>query len=235
MGTIFAGSIHGIHSIVDSIATSWHIVASESLNSTIGKPETGKLKQMEEEGQKNRSVNIKSFVLIVMLAVGVGIIILLQLKDSSFKTSGTPLPGKDVPAPDFAFPGLDGKKVSLADYRGKLVLLNIWATWCAPCVAEMPSMEKLYQKLKNEGFILIAVSIDETGAEAVMPFIKKHKLSFPVLTDTQGDIKHLYQVTGIPESFIIDKNGMIVEKIVGPRDWATSSAIRFFRNLIQSN
>ena len=143
--------------------------------------------------------------------------------------------GKGVLAPDFTFPGPDGKKISLSDYRGKLVLLNVWATWCAPCVAEMPSMEKLYRELKGEDFELVAVSIDETGAEAVTPFMKNHKLSFPVLLDTRGDIKSLYQVTGIPESFIIDKNGMIVEKIVGPRDWATTSAIRFFRNLVQSN
>ena len=96
-------------------------------------------------------------------------------------------------------------------------------------------MEKLYQELKDEGFELLAVSVDETGTEAVAPFMKKHKLGFPVLLDTAGDIKSLYQVTGIPESFIIDKDGIIVEKIIGPRDWAASGAIRFFRNLIQSN
>jgi len=115
------------------------------------------------------------------------------------------------------------------------VLLNIWATWCAPCVAEMPSMEKLYQELEDEGFELLAVSVDESGAEVVTPFMKKHKLSFPVLIDTEGAIKSLYQLTGIPESFIIDKDGIIVEKVIGPRDWAASGAISYFRNLIQSN
>jgi len=174
-------------------------------------------------------------MLIVLIVVGVGIIVLLQTKDSSFNLSGKPLLGKGVSAPDFTFPGLDGKKVSLADYKGKVVLLNIWATWCAPCVAEMPSMEKLYRELKDEGFVIVAVSVDETGTDAVAPFMKKHKLGFPVLLDTVGDIKSLYQVTGIPESFIIDKDGIIIEKIIGPRDWAASGAIRFFRNLVQSN
>ena len=190
---------------------------------------------MKEETQKARRINLQSIMLIVLIMVGVGIIVLLQTKDSSFNLSGKPGLGKGVPARNFTFPGLDGKKVSLADYKGKVVLLNIWATWCAPCVAEMPSMEKLYQELKDEGFELLAVSVDESGAEAVTPFMKKHKLSFPVLLDTQGDIKILYQLTGIPESFIIDKDGIIVEKVIGPRDWAASGAISYFRNLIQSN
>ena len=190
---------------------------------------------MKEEKQSVRRVNFKSIILIVLAIAGVGIMVLLQSKNSSFNQFGKPLLGKGVPAPNFTFPGLDGKKVSLADYKGKVVLLNIWATWCAPCVAEMPSMEKLYQELKNEDFEILAVSVDESGAEAVNPFMKKHKLDFPVLLDTKGDIKTLYQATGIPESFIIDKDGIIVEKIIGPRDWAASGAIRFFRNLIQSN
>ena len=190
---------------------------------------------MKEENQSTRRGNLQSIILIILIVVGVGIIVLLQLKDSPFTPSGKPLLGKSVPAPDFTFPGLDGKKVSLADYKGKVVLLNIWATWCAPCVAEMPSMEKLYQELKNEDFVILAVSVDETGTEAVAPFMKKHKLGFPVLLDTAGDIKNLYQVTGIPESFIIGKDGIIIEKIIGPRDWAASGAIRFFRNLVQSN
>ena len=190
---------------------------------------------MKQENQSVRRVNFRTLVLIVLMAVGVGIIVLLQLKDSPFYSSGKPLLREGVPAPNFSLPDLEGKKVSLTDFKGKIVLLNIWATWCAPCVAEMPSMEKLYQELKGEDFELLAISVDESGAEAVTPFIEKHNLGFPVLLDTKGEIKNLYQATGIPESFIIDKDGMIVEKIIGPRDWADSSAIRYFRNIIQSN
>ena len=190
---------------------------------------------MKAENQSARRVNLQSIVLIVLVVVGVGIIVLLQSKDSSFSPSGKPLLGKGVPAPDFTFPGLDGKKVRLTDYKGKVVLLNIWATWCAPCVAEMPSMEKLYQELKSEGFEILAASIDVSGAKVVIPFIKKHRLSFPALTDTKGAIKNLYLTTGVPESFIIDKDGIIEERVIGPRDWATPGAIRYFRNLIQRN
>ena len=179
---------------------------------------------------------MKSKILLILLViVGVGIIVLLQTKDSSFNLSGKPRLGKGVPAPDFTLPGLDGNKISIAEYKGKVIFLNIWATWCPPCVEEMPSMEKLYQKLKGESFEILAVSIDVSGSESVLPFMKKHKLSFPALLDTKGDIKNLYQTTGVPESFIIDKEGIIVEKIIGPRDWASPGAIRSIRNLIQKN
>jgi peroxiredoxin len=96
-------------------------------------------------------------------------------------------------------------------------------------------MEKLHQELKDEDFKILAVSIDVSGAKAVIPFMKKHKLSFSALTDTEGAIKSLYQTTGVPESFIIDKQGIIVEKVIGPRDWAAPITIRSFQNLIQKN
>jgi peroxiredoxin len=188
---------------------------------------------MKEEIQEVRKVNLQSIMLIVLIIVGVGILVLLQNKDSFFDLSGKPRLVKGVPAPNFTLLGLDGKMVSLDDYKGKVVLLNIWATWCPPCVEEMPSMEKLYQELKGENFEILAVSIDVLGAKEVIPFMKKYKLSFPALTDSKGAIKSLYQTTGVPESFIINKDGIIVEKVIGPRDWATPVAIRYFRNLIK--
>ncbi len=190
---------------------------------------------MSEEIRNVRKLSFQPLMLIVLIVVGVGIIVLLQTKDSSFNLSGKPRFEKGVPAPNFTLPDLNGKMVSLTDYKGNVVLLNIWATWCPPCVEEMPSMEKLHQELKDESFEILAVSIDVSGAEAVIPFMKKHKLGFSVLTDTTGAIKSLYQTTGVPESFIIDKDGIIVEKVIGPRDWAASGAIRYFRNLIQRN
>ena len=190
---------------------------------------------MKEKIQKDRRVNLQSILLIFLIIIGVGIIVLLQTKDSSFNLSGKPRLVKGMSAPNFTLPGLDGKTVSLADYKGKVVLLNIWATWCPPCVDEMPSMEKLHQELKGEAFEILAVSIDASGAKAVLPFMKKHQLSFPALTDTKGAIKNLYQTTGVPESFIIDKDGIIVEKVIGPMDWATPDVIRYFRDLVQRN
>jgi peroxiredoxin len=180
-----------------------------------------------------RKVNFQSLLLIFLIVFGIGIIFLLQTKDSSLDLSGKPRLVKGMPAPEFRLPNLDGKIVSLADYKGKVVLLNIWATWCPPCVEEMPSMEKLYQELKEEDFVILAASIDASGNEVVAPFMKTHKLSFPTLTDTQGKLQDIYQTTGVPESFIIDKKGVITEKIIGPRDWATPDIIAYFRNLSQ--
>lgn len=177
---------------------------------------------------------MKSKILLVLLIViGFGIIFLLQTRDHLFAPSGTAGNGKGAPAPNFALPDLDGKMVSLADFRGKVVLLNIWATWCAPCVEEMPSLEKLHQELKGADFVILAVSIDESGAPAVIPFMKKHNLNFTALIDAKGVVKSLYRTTGVPESFVIDKQGIIVEKAIGARDWASPAMIVYFRNLIR--
>jgi cytochrome c biogenesis protein CcmG/thiol:disulfide interchange protein DsbE len=136
------------------------------------------------------------------------------------------------PAPNFIFPDLKGQQISLSDQRGKVVLVNIWATWCPPCKQEMPSMQKLYEKFKGENFEILAVSIDSTGRDAVASFTRTMNLTFPVLLDPKEDIGSLYGITGVPESFIIDKEGIVVEKIIGPIDWATPKVFQFFQDLI---
>ena len=172
----------------------------------------------------------------VFVAVTVLVTVLsLTLNDSSFEFSNQVAIESDIPAPDFNFPGLDGKMVSLSDYQGKVVLVNIWATWCPPCVDEMPSMEKLYRKFKKQNFEILAVSIDESGHKAVAPFMKKNGLTFPALIDSDGTIKSAYRITAIPESFIIDKQGILVKKIVGPLDWADPQVFRFFGDLIEKS
>ena len=190
---------------------------------------------MKEKLRKGRRIDLRSLILIFLIVMGLAIMTLLQTKNSFLNKSSVSRLVTGLPAPNFTLPGLDGKMVSLNDYRGKVVLLNIWATWCPPCVDEMPSMEKLYQELTGEGLEILAVSIDESGAKTVRPFMKKHRLSFPALIDSKGVITSLYQTTGVPESFILDKDGIIVEKVIGPRDWAAPDAIRFFRKLIRSN
>jgi peroxiredoxin len=190
---------------------------------------------MKEEIPKSRKINHQSIILILVCIVGIGVMYLLQTKDSSFDQDGRSRFEKGGRAPNFTVPDLDGQMVSLADFKGQLVLLNIWASWCAPCVQEMPSMEKLYQELKDEKFVILAVSIDESGAEVVRPFMKKHGLSFNALIDSAGTLKNLYRITGVPESFVIDRQGNIIQEIIGPRDWASRDALRYFRSLIQSN
>lgn len=187
----------------------------------------------EQDIHKGDRSRLKPVILFILITGVLGVFILLQGKNWFFNTSKQSRVKISLPAPDFTLPGLDGNPVSLADYRGKVVLLNIWATWCPPCVEEMPSMEILYTRLKGKNFEILAVSIDTTGAKAVAPFMRKHKLSFPALVDPKGTIKSLYGATGVPESFIIDKKGIINQIIIGPRNWATPEVVRFFRNLIQ--
>ena len=185
-------------------------------------------------GKRNeKDFNYRMAVFIFIALTVLVIILSLTLNNSSLEFSNQVAIEGDIPAPDFTFPGLDGKKVSLSDYKGKVVLVNIWATWCPPCVKEMPSMEKLYRKFKGENFEILAVSIDETGLKAVAPFMEKTRLTFPALIDSKGTIKPVYRITGIPESFIIDKQGVLIKKIVGPVDWASPQVSRFFSNLIQ--
>ena len=185
-----------------------------------------------ETTRKEKEFNYPMAVIIFVAVTVLVIILSLKLNDSSFKFSNQVAIEDNLPAPDFTFPGLDGKMVRLADYRGKVVLVNIWATWCKPCVDEMPSMEKLYRKFKGEDFEILAVSIDAPGLKVVAPFMKKSNLTFPALIDSEGAIKTVYGITGVPESFIIDQQGILIKKIVGPVNWATPNIFRFFSELI---
>ncbi len=182
---------------------------------------------------QEKKIDYRASILIFLMITGLLILLLLNRNRSNYKSVEQVPIEVGLPAPDFTFPGINGKMVSLSDYRGKVVLVNIWATWCPPCVDEMPSMEKLYQKLKGENFEILAVSIDSLGLKAVVPFMKKHKLTFPALIDSTGTIGIAYGNTGIPASFIIDKDGILVQKIIGPQDWAHPDILRFFHDLIQ--
>lgn len=137
-------------------------------------------------------------------------------------------------APDFAVPDLAGQAVRLSGLRGQVVLVNLWATWCPPCREEMPSMQKLYQRLKGRGFVLLAVSQDENGKAAVEPFVRDLGLTFPVLIDPEHQVGDRYQVWGYPESFLIDREGRIAERIIGPRDWASPDQVAAVERLLET-
>jgi thiol-disulfide isomerase/thioredoxin len=124
-------------------------------------------------------------------------------------------------APDFhAIDLASGDSVTLrARYAGAVTLVNIWATWCAPCRVEMPAMEQVYQALAPQGFKIAAVSIDEGNPEDVQAFGRELDLSFDLLQDRTTRIGRLYQTTGVPESFLLDRDGIIVKRIIGPHDW----------------
>ncbi len=179
-----------------------------------------------------RRFNAKAVGFLFLIIAVIIIVLLLQDKDSSITPSRPARPNPGQAAPNFSFPGLDGKIVTLADYRGKVVLLNIWATWCPSCVEEMPSLEKLHRELGGTSFTLLAASIDQQGANAVLPFMRNHRLTFPALLADEDLVQRLYGITGVPESFIIDKEGIIAKVVIGPVDWAAPEMVSYLRKLL---
>ena len=124
-------------------------------------------------------------------------------------------------APDFHAVDLaTGDSVSLRSrYRGAVTLVNVWATWCEPCRIEMPAMERLYHSLAAEGFKIAAVSIDEGPPEDVRAFGKDLGLTFDLLQDRSTKVQQIYQTTGVPESFLLNRDGIIVKRVIGAHDW----------------
>lgn len=129
-------------------------------------------------------------------------------------------------APDFTLKDLNGKEVRLSDLRGKIVALNFWATWCPPCREEVPSLMRLNQAMAGKQFQMLAVSQDEGGKEAVEAYFRKSSNNLPALIDSDQKVGKRYGLTGVPETFIIDKNGVILKKIVGGLDWSGPEVIR---------
>ena len=126
--------------------------------------------------------------------------------------------GRGDSAPGFALPGLDGAPIRLSDLSGQVVLVNFWATWCKPCEDEMPAMQRLYSALAGEDFEMLAISVDESPSD-VEAFVDRMGLKFPILLDPEQASSRLYQTTGFPESILVDQDGRIVERYVGPRQW----------------
>ena len=160
----------------------------------------------------------------------------------SIGLSGCDTPSQQAPAvpielgaaaPDFSLQDLSGKTVSLSDYQGKVVLLNFWATWCPPCKAEMHSLESLYRQLSGEGLVILAVNIEQNGAQTVKAFLKESPHSFPILLDDQAKIQKLYGVYQFPETFVIRKDGTIDDRVIGAIDWVHPDAVEYFKLLLK--
>lgn len=169
---------------------------------------------------------------VIGLIVAVIVVIVVVLVFSRSKDYVEIVEGVEAPA--FNLPDLKGKPQSLKDFKGKVVFLNIWATWCTTCEEEMPSMQVLSTALKGRPFEIVAVSIDTEPVEAVRKFADKYGLTFTILHDKSANIKEVYKTTGVPETFIIDQNGIIAEKVIGPRDWTQKENLKTVFDLLQN-
>lgn len=174
-------------------------------------------------------LNGKTLATVAGLIILAGVVLFAISRAPSLRTGSResneyeappPVPAGDKAA-DFKLEDLSGKTVSLSSLRGKVVFLNVWATWCGPCREEMPSMETLYDELKsNRDFVMLAVSQDSKGKSAVLPYVRKNGYHFEILLDPENKVGEAYSVSGVPETFIIDRKGRIVAHHMGAFDWS---------------
>ena len=144
-----------------------------------------------------------------------------------------PAAKQPTPAPDFELPDLDDRLHKLSDYRGKVVVLNFWATWCPPCRYEMPSMQRGSEKTRDENVVFLGVNVGE-DQDTVFTFLADYPVDFPLLLDRDARVIEQYPVTGLPTTYIIDPEGRITHRAVGGREWDDDGLLKTLRGLLQA-
>ena len=134
--------------------------------------------------------------------------------------------------PNFCLEELNGEKVRLAALKGKIIFLNFWATWCGPCIEEMPSMEALYQHYKETDFLFLTISIDCGGRESVRKFVETHRYRIPILLDPAGKTLEPFEISRIPATLIIDRNGRMIGRVIGPRNWSSPEVFSLVNRML---
>jgi peroxiredoxin len=180
----------------------------------------------KKSGSKKQVVFLWIMVLAVVLLV-VGYIALNKQEGNKIIVSGDR-------APEFRLSALDGRSVNLSDLRGKVVMVHFWATWCPPCVEEIPTLAKLYPQFAGADFEMLAVSVDEGGANAVSAFMLKNNLQVPVLLDPDRATANHYGTFKFPETYIVDRKGVVRYKMIGPRNWMDPESIQILKSIIAS-
>lgn len=180
------------------------------------------------------------YVKYAVIILGIFLSVILILKNSSAGsrhealTLGVQEYATPLEARDFTLKDLDNKNVSLKSYRGKVVMLNFWATWCTPCRLEMPSMEKLHRQFKDKGFVVLAVAAGEK-AKGVTAFVKEYHITFSALLDTDQGVTEEYKVWALPTTYFINAEGKIIGKVSGSRDWSAKEATQYISSLLQKD
>ncbi len=170
----------------------------------------------------------------VVLGIGLGVSSFREYSLAESKDYAIPLGVQEYDTPseaiDFTLKDIDNKKVSLKNYRGKVVMLNFWATWCTPCRLEMPSMETLHQQFKERGLVVLAVDSGE-NAESVTTFVKRHHITFSALLDSDQEVTDDYKVWALPTTYFINAEGKIIGRVNGGRDWSTKEATQYITSI----
>jgi len=191
---------------------------------------------------KSTALKGKSFIRLKDGLLGLLIIVALILLVLRFQKMGNPQqeinfnqlkPKEGYLAPKFTLRNLRGNLEGLDDHAGKVIVVNFWATWCAPCVKEMPSFETLYRRFRSQGLTVLAVSLDKDRSAKVQEFVDKYKLSFPVLLDTEGVAEKLYPSFTIPFTYVIDKQGRVAARIDGAKDWESPETFKAIEYLLK--
>ena len=185
----------------------------------------GKIGSSRERGAFRKEV-------VFSIALVVGIVLLTAVLLLAKRTGHRPVrEGEQAPA--FTLPSVDNRPVSLPDFRNKVVLVHFWATWCPPCVEEMPKLEQLYRAFQGKGLEIVAVSVDETGADAVAPFMRKHGITFPVLLDPGGPTAKRYGTYKYPETYVVDRQGKVRYKVIGGLEWTSPETVTALQRLVE--
>ena len=137
-----------------------------------------------------------------------------------------------IEAHDFSGQLMDAKTVNLKDYRGRFILLNFWATWCSPCLKEMPDLEEAYLEMGQEKLVVLAVGMGES-VEKIKAFFNKYAFTFPLLADNKMEITKLYGVRNIPVTYLIDPDGIVLGRALGIRDWASPDLLAFINSRLK--
>lgn len=160
--------------------------------------------------------------------------LLASAEEDLFAKAGVQKFKEKIEAPDFTLKNLQGQDVSLKDFRGQVVFLNFWATWCGPCRIEKPTIEKLYQEFKDKGLVVLAISVDQgDSTQLVKSYMEEHNLSYQALLDPEQKIAKAYAVRGIPITYLIDPEGFIVGAAMGARVWDKDASRKLIAHLLE--
>ena len=197
--------IIGFLVVIFSVYISWHLLS--------GKEEKVSIEEKEWEEEEEIAAEEERLIQLLYASVGV------QRINPPFEAEG------------FTLEDLRGSMMSLKDFRGKVIFLNFWASWCGPCRIEMPAMELLWQVFQDDDFVILAVDVKEER-DTVSSFIEKNDYTFPVLLDSRGKVANMYDVRAYPTSFLIDWEWKVVGKAVGAREWASKDSFDLIKYLL---